>query len=91
MTVSARTGAGLNTAWDRIRALVQARRDSGHWALTRLEQSRHWFAEEVRQGLLAALTREPVRGFMADLGDRVARGALTPEAAAAEVLRVLGR
>jgi LAO/AO transport system kinase len=45
----------------------------------------------VRQGLLAALTREPQKGLMASLGDRVATGTLSPEAAAAEMLRLLGR
>lgn len=91
MTVSAQTGEGLAEAWDKTRTLVQARRDSGHWDMTRAEQARHWFADAVRQGLLAGLDREPARGVMADLGDRVARGETTPEAAAAEVLRLLGR
>ena len=91
MTVSAHTGDGLAGAWAHIGTLAQARRDSGHWATTRAGQARHWFAEEVRQGLLSALSREPARGLMADLGDKVARGDATPEAAAAEFLRLLGR
>ena len=53
--------------------------------------ARHWFEEEVRHGLLAALSREPQKGLMASLSDRVAEGQLTPEAAAAEMLRLLGR
>ena len=91
MTVSAQTGAGLAEAWGKLDLLVQARRAAGHWEATRAEQARHWFIEEVRQGLLAALTREPARGLMTTLGDRVARGQATPEAAAAEMLRLLGR
>ena len=91
MTVSAQTGTGLAEAWGKVGALVQARRTSGHWDSTRAEQARHWFAEEVRHGLLAALTREPARGLMADLGNRVASGVITPETAAADLLRLLGR
>ena len=91
MTVSAQTGTGLAEAWGKVGALVQARRTSGHWDSTRAEQARHWFAEEVRHGLLAALTREPARGLMADLGNRVASGDITPETAAADLLRLLGR
>lgn len=91
MTVSAHQGAGLGTAWDHIQTLVQARKASGHWDSTRAEQARHWFTDEVRQGLLSALTREPTRGLMASFGDRVAAGDLPPDAAAAEFLRLLGR
>ena len=91
MTVSAHQGAGLASAWDHIQTLVQARKSSGHWDKTRAEQARHWFTDEVRQGLLSALTREPTRGLMSNFGDRVAAGDLPPDAAAAEFLRLLGR
>ena len=91
MTVSAHDGTGLGTAWDHIQTLVQARKTSGHWDKTRAEQARHWFTDEVRQGLLSALTREPTRGLMSNFGDRVAAGDLPPDAAAAEFLRLLGR
>jgi LAO/AO transport system kinase len=91
MTVSAHAGTGLGAAWDHIQTLVQARKTSGRWDKTRAEQARHWFTDEVRQGLLSALTREPTRGLMASYGDRVAAGDLPPDAAAAEFLRLLGR
>lgn len=74
-----------------MQALVAWRKEHGHWSRTRAAQARHWFQEEVRQGLLAALAREPQKGLMTRLGDRVAGGELTPEAAAAEMLRLLGR
>jgi LAO/AO transport system kinase len=45
----------------------------------------------VRQGLLAALLREPARGIMERLGVQVAAGQTTPELAAAEMLGLLGR
>ncbi len=89
LPVSAATGSGLDRAWDEMQALAGWRRDQGHWARNRAEQAAHWFAEEVRQGLLRALEREPVRGRMQALSAEVAAGHRTPEAAAAEMLAQL--
>lgn len=91
LPVSALAQDGLAQAWDDMQTLTAWRKAEGHWTRTRAAQARHWFEEEVRQGLLSALSREPQRGLMASLGDRVATGDLTPEAAAAEMLRLLGR
>ncbi len=91
LPVSALADEGLAEAWADMQALAAWRKDHGHWAGNRAAQARHWFEEEVRQGLLAALTREPQKGLMTSLGDRVAAGEFTPEAAAAEMLRLLGR
>jgi LAO/AO transport system kinase len=91
LPVSALTGEGLAEAWADMQTLIRWRKDQGHWSRTRAAQARHWFEEEVRQGLLAALTTEPQKGLMSGLGTRVAKGELTPEAAAAEMLRLLGR
>lgn len=91
MTVSAVEESGLSDAWQQMTALADWRRASGHWDQRRAAQARHWFAEEVRQGLLSVLTREPARGSMESLGKRVAEGAISPEAAAAEMLTLLGR
>jgi LAO/AO transport system kinase len=55
MTVSALEQSGLEKAWAEICALMQWRRESGHWALRRAAQARHWFYEELRQTLLARL------------------------------------
>ena len=82
---------GPRRAWDEMQALAGWRRDNAHWAARRAAQAAHWFAEEVRQGLLAVLDREPARGVMARLGAEVAAGAKGPEAAAAEMLALLGR
>jgi LAO/AO transport system kinase len=90
-TVSALQDSGLATAWADMQALAQWRRDQGHWQARRAEQARHWFEEEVRQGLLAALAREPAKGLMQRMGAEVAAGARTPEAAAAALLQALGR
>jgi LAO/AO transport system kinase len=90
-TVSALSEDGLAGAWSEMRALADWRRGHGHWQARRAAQARHWFEEEVRQGLLAALTREPAAGLMHSLGAKVAEGRQTPEAAAAELLSLLGR
>jgi LAO/AO transport system kinase len=91
LAVSALTQAGLAEAWADVQSLIAWRKAEGHWSRTRAAQSRHWFQEEVRQSLLAALRREPLKGLMTSLGDRVALGELTPEAAATELLHRLGR
>jgi len=90
-TVSALSEDGLAGAWAEMQTLAAWRRENGHWAARRADQARHWFEEEVRQGLLAALAREPALGVMQRLGADVAAGSLTPEAAAAEMLSLLGR
>jgi LAO/AO transport system kinase len=91
LPVSALAGDGLAQAWADMQALADWRKAKGHWDSTRAAQARHWFQEEVRQGLLAALAREPQKRLMTSLGDRVSAGELTPEAAAAEMLGLLGR
>ena len=91
LPVSALEAEGLAQAWADMQGLIEWRKANGHWSRARAAQSRHWFEEEVRHGLLAALTREPQKGLMASLGARVAGGDLSPEAAAAEMLRLLGR
>ncbi|MEY4982029.1 MAG: hypothetical protein RIR62_295 [Pseudomonadota bacterium] len=89
LTVSAVEQSGLSQAWAEMQALALWRQQNGHWQARRAAQARHWFAEEVRQGLMAALSRDPAKGRMAALGDAVAQGAMTPEAAAAEMLASL--
>jgi LAO/AO transport system kinase len=90
MTVSALHDSGLATAWGEMRTLNDWRRSHGHWDQNRAEQSRHWFEDEVRQGLLAALTENPdMRAKMRAAGDAVAQGQTTPDAAAATLLAAL--
>jgi LAO/AO transport system kinase len=91
LPVSALAGDGLVQAWAEMQTLAHWRKAQGHWMRTRATQSRHWFEEEVRQGLLAALRLEPQRGLMASYADRVASGEITPEAAAAALLQAMGR
>lgn len=91
LPVSALAEEGLTQAWVDMRTLITWRKEHGHWTRTRAAQARHWFEAEVRDGLLSALSREPQKGLMTSLGDRVAAGDLAPEAAAAEMLALLGR
>lgn len=90
LTVSALEEEGLAKAWDEMRVLAEWRRAQGHWESRRAAQARHWFEEEVRQGLLARLSREPMKGVMQSLGMAVAEGRRTPDEAAAELLGTLG-
>ncbi|PRY23682.1 LAO/AO transport system kinase [Aliiruegeria haliotis] len=90
MTVSAVAGDGLETAWEEMTTLADWRREHGHWDLRRAEQSRHWFEEEVRLGLLARLSNSAeMRERMQALGNSVAGGQLAPAAAAEEMLTIL--
>ncbi len=91
LPVSAIAGAGLKKAWADMRSLADWRRAEGHWDRARAAQARHWFQEEVRRGLLSVLAQAPQKALMAALGDRVADGTLTPEAAAQQMLGQIGR
>ena len=90
MTVSALQDEGLQKAWDEMTALVNWRRETGHFDGRRAEQARYWFGQEVRQGLLARLETPTARTAMQDYAARVAAGDMTPTVAAAEVLRQIG-
>lgn len=91
LMVSAVEGTGLDTAWAEMQALAAWRKTEGHWDARRAAQARHWFEDEVRQGLLARLTQDPsARAEMARLGDAVARGDVVVADAAAEMLGRLG-
>lgn len=86
LTISALEGTGLEEAWAEMTRLVEWREASGFFAANRAAQNRHWFEQEVRFGLLARLTSDPVLGArMAELGARVEAGA-SPSNAAAEIL-----
>ncbi len=90
MCVSAMEERGIAEAFSEMRALADWRRAEGHWQARRSAQARHWFEEEVRQGLLKRLSEDPKIGdAMARLGQDVAEGKRAPAAAAAEVLAAL--
>ena len=91
MLVSAAEGTGMTEVWAKVTALADWRRSSGHHAARRAEQARHWFEEEVRQGLLARLSENAaIRNRMRGLGDEVEAG-LSPSTAAARLLDLLDK
>ncbi|MCA0205454.1 MAG: methylmalonyl Co-A mutase-associated GTPase MeaB [Proteobacteria bacterium] len=89
MTASALHEDGLAAVWGEIRALAAWRREKGHWDARRAAQARHWFAEEVKQALLAVLETPAARTRMAALADSVARGEVAPGAAARSMVSAL--
>ena len=89
LLVSAVEGTGMTEVWSEITTLAKWRRAEGHHDRRRAEQARHWFEDEVRQGLLARLSADPViRARMQTLGDQVAQG-LSPSTAATQLLALL--
>ncbi|MGM0741944.1 MAG: methylmalonyl Co-A mutase-associated GTPase MeaB [Pseudomonadota bacterium] len=86
MMVSAMHQEGLEKVWEEMTALVEWRRENGHFDARRKEQARYWFEQEVRNGLLARLETPQAREAMQDYAARVAEGAITPTVAAQEVL-----
>ena len=86
LPVSALTGDGLTKAWENMTYLADWRREAGHFHTRRSEQARHWFLSELRAGLLAQLDAPKVRERLRERGDAVARGTISAEAAAAEML-----
>ena len=87
MAVSAATGAGLEAAWSAVQAIAAFRRETGAFDRRREEQARTWFEDEVRHGLAERLTADPATAAALErLSRAVSEGAVSPLAAAAEVL-----
>ncbi|MFN4100823.1 MAG: methylmalonyl Co-A mutase-associated GTPase MeaB [Pararhodobacter sp.] len=89
MTASALHEQGLADVWAAVTGLADWRREQGHWAARRAAQARHWFAEEVKQALLARLETPAARARMATLSDAVAQGELAAGAAARAMMDAL--
>ncbi|UWQ29825.1 methylmalonyl Co-A mutase-associated GTPase MeaB [Leisingera sp. M523] len=87
LMVSAVEEHGLEQAWEEMQALTAWRRDNGHWERRRADQSCYWFDQEVRQALLARLHTASAQSAMTELSGQVAKGALTPAAAAQQMLQ----
>ncbi len=87
LTVSALTEDGMAAAWEAVERLDAARRAAGWRTARRRAQAVRWMHAEIEAGLRAALAADPaVAAKTRALESRVAEGALTPEAAAAEAL-----
>lgn len=89
MTASALEEKGLDAVWAEITALSDWRRQEGHWEARRAQQARHWFAQEVRQALLARLETPAARARMAAYAEAVASGEAAAGAAARAMLASL--
>ena len=90
MMVSALHENGLAETWTEIAALNSWRQAEGHWDKRRSAQARHWFEEEVRQGLLAQLSEDSeIAERMTQLGRLVSQGAQSPAQAATDLLAAL--
>ena len=90
MSISALHENGLAEVWDEMTALLEWRRAQGHWDRRRAEQRAHWFTQEVRAGLLAALTEnQGIRDKMQKFADETAKGQISPTKAAQEMLKLL--
>lgn len=89
MMVSALQEDGLTAAWAEMQTLITWRKDNGFWDLTRANQARYWFDQEVRQALLARLETPEARAQMDSLAEGVARGELGPALAAERMLQSL--
>ncbi|MEM9010440.1 MAG: methylmalonyl Co-A mutase-associated GTPase MeaB [Pseudomonadota bacterium] len=77
-TVSAQTGAGLGEAWEAIRALDAARRESGARAARRRAQSLAWFDAEADGAMIARLKAAPgLEAAWRDIRTAVAAGEMT--------------
>ncbi|MCB1404766.1 MAG: methylmalonyl Co-A mutase-associated GTPase MeaB, partial [Rhodobacteraceae bacterium] len=89
MTASALEEKGLDAVWGEITALSDWRREQGHWQARRAQQARHWFAQEVRQALLARLDTPQARSRMDAFAESVAKGETAASAAARVMLASL--
>ncbi|WP_341368962.1 methylmalonyl Co-A mutase-associated GTPase MeaB [Yoonia sp. BS5-3] len=90
MLVSAIAHAGLEAAWAAMEQLAEWRKDNGIWDESRAAQASYWFAEEVRQGVLALLQTDPAAtARMAQAQQDVLAGRISPTAAAGSVLAPL--
>jgi len=86
LTMSAYDGVGLEEAWSEMQTLANWRRENSHWTARRQAQALRWFADEVKEGLLAQAMADPrtqaeLTAMEAAVGD-----GLSPTAAAARVL-----
>jgi LAO/AO transport system kinase len=89
-TVSAHSGAGMAEAWGLVERLAAERQESGAWEAKRREQDQSWFRHAVEAGLIARLNSDPEASEMMHLlSKQIVSGALTPDAAAEELLAKL--
>jgi LAO/AO transport system kinase len=84
--VSAISEEGLQAAWSDMIALADWRRTTGFFLKNRAQQAQRAFEDEVRRGLLSVLERADLKVELQRLGNSVAMGDRTPDAAAKDFL-----
>jgi LAO/AO transport system kinase len=89
---SALTGAGIDGVWDTVGRHQRVAAETGERERRRAEQAREWMWSEVTETLLERLRRdEHVASLIAPLEQDVERGAISPAAAARQILTALDR
>ncbi len=87
LSCSARSGDGIGEVWREIEAYLAALEPAGEIAKRRAAQSHAWMWNEIRESLLEAFNAHPaVVELAARLEQRLARGEVTPHAAARQLL-----
>ena len=87
MTISALEEIGLSDVWSKIEQLIDWRKSDGWFDHNRKAQSRFWFKEEIRQGLLSILDKEEVKEEISLLMNMVDDGEIYPSVAAQKILK----
>lgn len=72
MLVSARSGTGMDTAWNEMHALADWRKQTGHYDRMRTAQGTYWFHEELRQQILSQLETPEMRARIKTLEQAIA-------------------
>lgn len=92
LLVSALNTNGIEDAWQEMGQLAEWRKQHNHWDLRRSEQAYEWFEQEVRNGLLHRISRDPVLSSeRAMLGKDVRGNGQSPSGAAAAFLKLYDR
>lgn len=87
VSVSARTGEGVDEFWSQVLEHRRVQESSGEWRERRSRQVRAWLWRLVEDGVRARLRRDPLlKGRLRELERSVEAGSTTPMRAARELL-----
>ena len=86
MTMSALEEERLVEVWNKIDCLIDWRKADGYFYSNRIAQSRFWFKEEIRQGLLSMLDKKEIQEEISLLMSMVDNGEVYSSAAAQKVI-----
>ena len=86
MTMSALEEERLSEVWNKIDCLIDWRKADGYFYNNRIAQSRFWFKEEIRQGLLSMLDKKEIQEEISLLMSMVDNGEVYSSAAAQKVI-----